>query len=367
MKIAFNHQMFCLQRYGGISRYFVQIAKQLSLQEQDVKIFAPLHRNHYLGELPKNLVKGIDVKQYPPKSSGLMLSINKMISCSMIRKWKPDVLHETYYSDATLPVKNYPVVITVYDMIHELFKNNFSVNDKTIAQKKTAILRADHIICISESTRQDMLDHFKIDEKKTSVIHLGFSQFDKSNNNSPLLLDNNKPYLLYVGNRNPYKNFSTLLKAVASCDKLKSEFNIIAFGGGKLTPDEISLLEQLSYAKNQVIQINGDDNILSSLYKNASAFVYPSLYEGFGLPLLEAMGERCPVISSNTSSMPEVAGNAAVYFDPNDTEDLANAIESVVYSEQKKEYLIQQGITRLENFTWQACATKTFDIYQSLT
>ncbi len=202
-------------------------------------------------------------------------------------------------------------------MIHELFPNEFSVTDNTAATKRIAIARADHVICISENTKLDLMRLHGTPASKISVVYLGFDQFVTDEDKLPPAVFAGKPFLLYVGQRGGYKNFTGLLKAVASSDRLLSDFDIIAFGGPKFSDSERNLVSSVGFAENQVRQISGDDDLLGGFYGSAKAFIYPSLYEGFGIPPLEAMAHQCPVISSNTSSMPEVIGSAGEYFDPN--------------------------------------------------
>ena len=152
-----------------------------------------------------------------------------------------------------------------------------------------------------------------------------------------------KPYLLYVGKRDGYKNFSGLIKAVASSSLLMRDFDVITVGA-KFSKAEKNLISSLGFAHNQVKRISYvTDMQLAQFYSNAAAFIYPSLYEGFGLPPLEAMSAGCPVVCSNTSSMPEVVRNAGVYFNPLDIEEMRNAIEKVVFSEDLKNQLVTLG------------------------
>ena len=366
MRIAFDSQTFCNQSYGGISRYFVRLAEQLISRNQQVGIFAPLHRNHYLKELPSSVVYGFGLNSYLPKSNRLMLPLNQLISKIAINQWRPHIVHETYYSRLNSPSKTSPTVITVHDMIHELFEDRFSIRDKTSQLKQTAIARADHVICISESTRKDLINLFKIDEKKISVVHHGFEKFivDKQSREQTSFIK--RPFLLYVGDRGIYKNFNKFVRAVASSKRLKKDFDILTFGGGRLTPMEVTLDSELGFNPYQVKQLSGDDKLLGQLYSNAAAFVYPSLYEGFGLPPLEAMAHNCPVISSNTSSMPEVIGDAAEFFNPTSIDDIAAAIERVVYAPTRSGELVMLGQKRLNNFSWRRCAEETLAIYSKL-
>lgn len=367
MRIAFDYQTFCQLSYSGVSRYFVRLSEQFIAGKQEVGIFAPLYRNRYVKALPGGVVRGHALSLYPPRGGRVILVLNHLFSRRAIRKWRPQVVHETYYSHWGGAAPRFcPTVITVYDMIHELFRDDFPTRDKTTMLKRRAIDRADHVICISECTRRDLVRLFGIGEEKLSVVHMGVDRFVSDfmpNKNS---LVTTKPFLLYVGNRAGYKNFSGFVRAFASSDRLKADFDILAFGGSRFTPSERAFLTGLGFQLDQVRQLGGDDALLGHLYDQATAFVYPSLYEGFGMPPLEAMAHQCPVISSHTSSMPEVIGDAGEFFDPKSSDDMAAAIERVVYSPSRTQDLIERGRKQLNLFSWASCANQTLDIYRSL-
>ena len=156
------------------------------------------------------------------------------------------------------------------------------------------------------------------------------------------------------------------MRAIAISKMLKKDFDILTFCGGRLTRLEVTLLSELGFKPEQVKQLGGDDKLLSQLYGGAAAFLYPSLYEGFGLPPLEAMAHNCPIISSKTSSMPEVIGDAAEFFNPAAIEDIAAAIERVVYSSSRTHELIKLGQERLNHFSWGRCADQTLAIYHQI-
>jgi len=366
MRIAFDYQIFVWQSYGGISRYFTRLAQGLLDLEQQVEIFAPLHRNSYLSALPQGIVNGRYINQFPPKTTRFFFAYNHLVSRYKIAKWKPDVVHETYYSRVGTAPKHCQTVITVYDMIHELFSHEFPAHDNTPEVKRRAIERADHVICISENTKQDLMRLHGTPASKISVVHLGFDHFGKESEETLISTYGEKPFLLYVGQRGGYKNFSGFLKSVASSQRLLADFAIIAFGGGGFSAAESALIASLGFVENQVRQVSGDDALLGNYYRTASAFVYPSLYEGFGIPPLEAMAHHCPVISSNTSSMPEVIGIAAEFFNPSELEDMRRAIEDTVYSDSRVDDLRKNGLIRLAAFSWDKCTQKTLSIYRAL-
>ncbi|MGK5094020.1 glycosyltransferase family 1 protein [Deltaproteobacteria bacterium TL4] len=366
MKIAFDYQIFYLQSYGGVSRYITCLAQHLSRNNQEVRIFAPLHRNRYLQELPKDLVCGIGLQNYPPKTARICLSLNWVIAKSAISLWKPNIIHETYFSRFRSGSKNCPTIITVYDMIHELFPDKFAQGNDYTKTKIEALKRADHIICITENTRRDLIRLFDVPEEQTTTIHLGFEHFTSNIAIKHPTTVNQRPYLLFVGNRTGYKNFAGFITAVTRSEKLKKDFDIVAFGGGSFSSSEIEMISKLGFKADQVKQFSGDDHLMGQLYANARAFIYPSLYEGFGLPPLEAMAHNCPVVSSNTSSMPEVIGDAGEFFDPMNTENMIQAIENVVYSDERISHLVRMGQQRLLPFSWDQCAKKTLEIYTSL-
>lgn len=366
MKIAFDYQTFTLQTYGGISRYYTTLANELIKQQQHVRVFAGLHRNNYVNELDSSVVKGKRINSYPPKTGRAFQWLNHALSQVQIQSWHPDIIHETYYSTLPVPKSNALRVTSVYDMIHELYADQFASQDKTTQWKKVTFDRVDHIISISHSTKRDLVRLFGVDEKKISVVHLGvdLSKFVEKSSSSTSF---DKPFLLYVGGRGGYKNFSGFLQAFASSSKLEKEMDIIAFGGGEFNASEKQMLKQLGLKDGQVRQVGGGDEVLTSLYQQAVAFVYPSLYEGFGLPPLEAMAAGCPVISSNTSSMPEVVGVAGKYFDPNNIDEIRCAIEEVALTDSLRKNLIELGLKNVEHFSWQKCASETLNVYKVLT
>ena len=376
MKIAYDSQIFCAQVYGGVSRYFCEIAPRIAKTPGvQVSITAPMHVNAYLAHVPPGIVSGFRAPDtdrfqtnrgvnYPRLA---LRGLGLLMGDWMLRAMKPDIVHETYFSPYRLGSRRARRVLTIYDMIHEKFASSFPHADKTARYKALAAERADHVICISESTRRDAIEILGIAPEKTSVIYLGFDLMNTAGEHvEERIFSGRKPFLLYVGNRGGYKNFVRLLEAYATSPQLKAGYDLICFGGGTFLADELERMRVLGLDSGQISQLGGDDQLLAKLYEHASAFVFPSLYEGFGIPPLEAMSHDCPVVCSNTSSIPEVVGDAGEYFDPADTESMRVAIERVVTSDSHRKLLISKGRERLKNFSWDRCAIETLDIYRKL-
>lgn len=355
-----------MQKYGGISRYFVELVKRLNLKEKthirNIKINSFFYKNNYLANLKNNILfNGFKISDFKG-SSKLCLIFNAIFSIILTKLYDPDLIHETYYSNIKSYSSRAKKIITVYDMIHEIFPDQFKKNDKTTELKKKSVKRADHIICISKNTQKDLIKFFNVDIKKTSVIHLGFSLTTKDVEQPKELY---RPYLLYVGSRNGYKNFTRLLEAYAS-PKIKNSYDLVIFGGGKLNKNEILALENLKISKESIRHYDGNDSVLGGFYKNASLFVYPSLYEGFGLTPLEAMNYGCAVACSNTSSIPEVVGKAAVFFDPYSIHSIRNNIISILENTKLQSLIIEEGFKQIKKFSWENCARQTYDVYKKV-
>lgn len=364
MRIAFDHQIFGWQEYGGISRYAYELAAGLSTAcKQEVAIISPLYVNRYLAHAPQQLnIQGVQVPSF--KGSGRVYrAINSLLARSAIKRFAPDIVHETYYAADGVAPRKAKVVLTVYDMIHERFPEYFSIVSPTRREKALAVARADHVICISEQTRTDLIELLGVPPAKTSVVHLGFS-LTAAPQVSIEDGEMSRQFVLYVGSRTGHKNFVGLLNAYAGSRFLMDEFDLVCFGGGELTAKEKELVNQMGIPAGRVRQVSGNDSLLGFYYQSARAFVYPSLYEGFGIPPLEAMSFGCPVVCSNTSSVPEVVGDAAELFDPADHDSIKKAIENVVGNNELRKSLIERGRTRVSCFSWERCARETLDIYR---
>ena len=285
---------------------------------------------------------------------------NHQLAQKLLTQKERYLFHPTYYHPYFLDlIGDNPYVITVHDMIHEKFTEYVTDADVTIGHKKEVITKANRIIAISENTKKDIIDIFHIDPNKIDVIYHSTSMKPHTGKNRLQLPEN---YILFVGDRTPYKNFDRFMEAFSQLRK-KDPSLYAVYTGSRLNKEGQQKLKDLGVLE-YTLHIKASDKALSELYSRALLFVYPSLYEGFGIPILEAYACHCPVALSNTSCFPEIAGEAAVYFDPYSVDSMAEAIGQVIYNASKRNELIHLGDKRLERYSWEEAAKKTEETYR---
>ncbi|NLD91046.1 MAG: glycosyltransferase family 4 protein [Fibrobacter sp.] len=380
MKILYDPQIFTIQKFGGISRYFVELIEGMVKKGEDVTL--PLHStcNSYLKNskciqeyLHKRIFNGkhkdssIRSIQYELKRKiedklknyGIPDS-NQRVYINALKNGTYDLVHPTYYDPYFYRyIGKLPYVLTVYDMINEKFPDYFA-NDSTILKKKYLAERASIIIAISESTKNDIVDILGIPEERIQVIHLA-SSLKKYEDKITLKLP--QKYLLYTGLRNYYKNFKLFVEAVTPL-LIEMKMHLVCTGI-KFTKSEMSYLEDF-HISDRIINICASDSELAMLYTNAAAFVFPSVYEGFGIPILEAFNCGCPAIVSNINCFKEVASDAAEYFDPFDKVSMYNAIAKVIECPDHRQKLISRGYKRGALFSWKKVVEETEKVYKSV-
>jgi len=364
MTVFYDHQAFSLQDYGGVSRIFSELVKGINERGYNAHLSLLYSNNAHLKEnniAPNNIFKD----SFFFKKRKIRYAVNELYNIADIRKNSFNVYHPTYYSpDLIKYVKHKPIVVTFHDMIHEKLSEKFNElrsDVKLMEQKRAIVGKASRIIAVSENTKKDVVEIYGVDPAKIKVVYLG-SSFESPA--TVVEVANTKPYLLYVGNRGLYKNFVPFLKAVAPL-LVKNKLHFICAGGREFTNEEKEIIAGLKVEK-YVSQEPANDKKLAQLYSNALAFVFPSLYEGFGIPVLEAFSCNCPCILSNTSSLPEVAGNAAMYMDPYDDESMYDAVEKVFNNVSIRKDLAANGKMRLQNFSWDKHVDETLDLYIQL-
>lgn len=366
MKIFFDHQTFSQQNYGGISRYFGELIAGINRQSDENRAHLSLlfSNNAHLKET------GLNPRPFFPnlpfsKTQPYLYRINKAFNRLEMRTRSYDVFHATYYDPYFVGhTRKRPVVVTFLDMIHEKYHTVFpelAADHRVMAWKKQIVREATAVIAISENTKRDLVDYYNIPSDRVRVIYLGSSVAVEEKTVAPSVT---APYLLFVGNRGMYKNFVPFIKAAAPLLR-SQQVRMICAGGGGFSADEKNLLQQLNIS-NLVAQQPINDSTLRQLYSQALAFVFPSLYEGFGIPVLEAFACNCPCLISNRSSLPEVAGSAALYFDPDNGDSMHEAVEQILTNPVLRHQLIDQGRQQLQHFSWQKTVQETLDLYRSL-
>lgn len=368
MKILLDPQIFNNQKYGGISRYYTEIFVDLT-KGNNIEIEVPLiyTNNIYFSEsslinkkqkrhafLLNLIIKaGIGIRKRTR-----IINTNKSIKA--LKKQNFDLFVPTYYDTYFLDyIGAKPFVLTVYDMIHELFPQNTSEDSKLVQDKLLLMEKATKIIAISNNTKKDILKIYPhIEESKIEVVYHGNSIEVNEN----VKIDLPSRYILFVGLRSGHKNFNFLLNSIKEILKEDSSLFLVCAGGGKLKEEEKKLILKLGL-KNQIIHRDFNENELGVFYKKAICFVFPSIYEGFGIPILESMACGCPIVLGNHSSFPEVAGEAGIFFDLNNSQDLKNKIESLIVNESLRKEFSLKGLAQVQKFKWENAAQECLQVY----
>lgn len=371
MRVLFDHQIFWLQRYGGISRYYVELIERLRALGVDAPISLWHSENEHLrrsdlaeGAAPTPVAWGI--AQSLKRSTNLDVDgfMDQRRSVRALKGGDWDLFHPTYYYPYFLEhIDGRPFVLTLHDMIHEALPAMFKSSDPTSDNKRLLIERAEKVIAISESTKRDVVHFFGTPPSKVEVVHHGLTLDPGIAAPRPEWLPSR--YVLFVGNRFTYKNFERFAVAFSKVMKEEPDLYLVCGGGKPFREYELKLLGELEML-DRTICADIDDPLLACLYRNAEVFVFPSLYEGFGLPLLESMASRCPVVASNTSSFPEVVGDAAVLFDPTDEGAMTGAILDVLRDTNLRASMVEKGLRQVGRFSWDLAAQKTLEVYEKV-
>jgi glycosyltransferase involved in cell wall biosynthesis len=363
MKILYDGQIYASQTAGGINRYFGNIIDRLP---QDVyPTLTTTHRTNKLHYPTHPHLRLQEFRNFRPARISNRLRVRYF-------RWMGDrstydIQHPTYYDRLTnepCSNRNGALVITVHDMIHELFAATLDPEGHTIRIKKDAIQTAQKLICVSENTKRDLLEIYpEVTEKVVVIYEASELTRQQSDGDEPVPT---APYFLYVGSRTKaYKNFDTLLVAFAKAASSNADIQLCVVGS-PFNDDEQQQIIQLNLADRIQHYQYATDTHLAKLYRCAQAFIYPSLYEGFGIPPLEAMACGTVVIAADSSSIPEVVGDAGILFPPKAAGDLADIMLSVLDSPSERDRLIAKGFDRCQQFSWDKTAEATVAVYRSL-
>ncbi|OGP75692.1 MAG: hypothetical protein A2V86_15440 [Deltaproteobacteria bacterium RBG_16_49_23] len=393
MKVLYDHQAFSMQTYGGVSRYFFELMNLFSKDDRvDVRLALRSSTNLYLrnSSLSGRKAAGVHEGDRDGKKirkvlhsmgeafsknrvfSSLLYRMNFRESVRSLQEQDFDLFHPTYFAPYFLPrLGKRPFVLTLFDMIHERFPEMFSPGDKTSSWKEELVQKAAKIIAISQSTKNDLMRYYNLREEKIVVTHLASSiSLEGRPESSGLMLP--ERYILFVGNRDKpsplkerYKNFTFFIRSIHELLQEDCDLNLICAGGGRFHHQERSLFNELRIEK-RVFQYPATDRTLVDLYRNAILLVLPSLYEGFGFPVLEAFSCGCPAAVSRTGALPEVAGEGALYFDPLEGASIREAVRKVIEDKALQEHLRSEGFKQARKFSWRKTAEETKSVYESV-
>ncbi|PYJ31740.1 MAG: hypothetical protein DME88_13665 [Verrucomicrobia bacterium] len=360
VRILYDGRVFQLQRAGGVRRIYAEVITGLPADYHPlitgVEDFGETVASHPNLEQPR-------FKYFRP--GRISVQVRE-------RWWKPrllrqlDLFHPTYY-DLTYGFSfsdfKCPMVLTVYDFINAIYAKLIEGSEGVIRDQTEAIRKADHIICISKATENDLLERFPEKQGKTSVIYLA-SSFEIQ----PPLAEQSifeKPSFLFVGGRWGYKNFSFLLRVFARACESNPRIRLHV-AGAPLTTEERWQIHVLGISDRVEVTVYPDEQHLMSLYCSSVALVYPSLHEGFGLPPLEAMACRTLAITSNTTSLPEVVGNGGIMLDPTREVDWVECILKTAKGGGDRDLMIDRGLERVRMFSWKKTVEQHLEVYRRL-
>lgn len=360
MDLLIDDQMFVMQERGGITRYFTQLMREFS-SLPDVDVVTPFKYvvNEHLTEAFPGRYRRLPRPYKVPMSPLLdVLNWRHRRSAGSV-----DLIHHTYYRAGHL--RDHPEakrVCTVYDMIPELYPDLFPMGNPH-RDKQRFTEACDAIFCISENTKQDLLRIYGKQDKPVFVTYLGVDQrFFARPATHPLT---GQRYVLFVGSRKGYKNFVLLANAFSKLAPGFPDVQLVCVGGGGLGASEASLIRDLNLSR-RVHLCSPSDNELPAYYAHASAFCFPSRYEGFGLPLVEAFAAGCPVVVADTPCLVEIADGAAEVVGADDDDSLADILSRLLVDSSYRDKLVQTGRQRAASFTWRETAKRTVDAYRSV-
>jgi len=331
------------------------------------------HRYRGIGAYTQNLSQAL--KKLKKKDFQLQLIANGFIPKDC------DLIHHPFFDlfFQTLPLrKKKPTVVTIHDVIPLVFPQHFPIGIKGYLKlqiQKISLKGVKAVITDSENSRRDIFKYLKYPQEKIYVVPLAAGEsFKLIKDKNPLLKIKQKfnlpeRFILYVGDVNYNKNILGLVKAFAKINSQELDLKLVLVGKAfadkqlKETKQISQLVKRLKLAKKVIFLDWIAPEDLVAVYNLATVYCQPSFYEGFGLPVLEAMACGCPVVAAQTSSLPEICGQAAVMFNPRNTESMRKAIKKAM---EKKMELIQRGLKQAKKFSWAKTAQKTYEVYQKV-
>jgi len=355
MRILYDGYIYRLQKTGGINRYFQEIIARLPAD------FRPCIYGRAPSELNRPGRRQLRLARPFPFPS---------LTSSLAARWASrfDVVHPTYYhlsEPLDYRAIRAPVALTVYDFVFRRYGHLYEKSTKLLAAQKEAIDRADVLLCISRSTMDDLLEFHPGAAGRAMVIPLACPSMPAPS--AEAYSTHKKPYFLFVGARSFYKNFALAVRALSIVASTDSEMEMVV-AGAPWNESEMKLLREEGLADRVRLLEFPRDEELANLYAGAVCLMYPSEYEGFGLPLLEALSNGTPVVALRASSIPEVAGPGGILIEPREAtpETLADAVRQIHDSPSLRQTLVASGRRHLSSFSWERTAAATLRAYTEI-
>lgn len=370
----------------GLGRYVQEIVDNVIALDQENEYVIFLNKENYsefITDNPRVRKVAVNIKWYT--------ALEQILFPLIIVKERLDLMHFPHFNVPVFTPGRF--VVTIHDLILTKFP---TVRASTLSPVfyyiknflyrlviKIAVMRASKVIAVSEFTKKDVVEQFKISPAKVQVTLEGVADLASNKDRHPIPKSDDKEtllgynirgdFILYVGNAYPHKNLDFLIEVFSKMLENKPDFRLVLVG-----KEDYFYKHLKESARKRNLWKEGDDKSpivfpgyvpdseLKVLYGNAQAYVFPSLYEGFGLPPLEAMSMGCPVISSDQSSLPEILGEAALYFNPRDQEDVLKKIETIIKNDNLRNKLVERGYKQIKKYNWQEAASKTLKIYNNI-
>ena len=354
MNLCLDNIIFSLQRAGGISVYWSELWSRLLRDRLSVVAIEAQGANENIFR------ENLDIPSQQTRVDARPVHLARYLRAPAF-SGRDQLLHSSYYRKPSSG--SVPLVQSCYDFTYERFRHG-PARWVHSWQKRLAVESANGVICISESTRRDLL-YFcpRVREENTCVIHLGFSDSFKRlpDREAQALVAphtrSDEPYSVFVGDRSAYKNFTVAVDAVAQCPG----HQLVVVGGGELRGNDLAQLERWLPGRWTHVD-RAPSLLLNALYNRAHALIYPSSYEGFGIPVIEAMAAGCPVIAVGTSSIPEAAGDAGLLLERADADGVAEQL-SRLEDDGFRVAVQSRGLLNAQRFSWESCYQKTLSFY----
>ena len=354
MKILFDDIIYEIQKAGGISKYWSKLTNYFSLND-NVEVINVQGKN-----VESNVFCPKKIKHKTYSQDWLPIKIRRYLP--VFKTYDCDIFHSSYYRTPFFTNAKLKQIVTVHDFMYEFFDTGLKKKIH-IWQKRKSMLRADAVICVSRHTRQDLIRLYP--EVNREILYVVPNGVDKEFK----VIDGvrkKQDFLLYVGNRMGCKNFNFILKLIIESKFIQDkEFYILCVGGGKFTKDELGLFAEFGVSEKikQVLFIESEE--LNLLYNQAYALLFPSKYEGFGIPALEAQMAGCPVIYARTSSLPEVMGYKELGYALDDIKEADHKLQ-LLEDDTFRKYIAERGISFASKLTWENSVNLTYEVYQKV-